>query len=68
LELQRREVADHCGSDLIRELGTGIDLLLLGLQLLLLVLNGELTGLDFVLLFLESALDALIAPSADEEP
>jgi hypothetical protein len=68
LKLQGGEVADHRGTDLVGELGAGVDLLLLRLELLLLVLDRQLTGLDVVLLFLEAALVALVAPVPNEEP
>jgi hypothetical protein len=42
--------------------------LLLGLQLLLLTLNGQLMGLNFILLGLESACEALVAPVGYKKP
>jgi hypothetical protein len=42
--------------------------LLLGLQLLLLALNGQLVGLDFILLALETPLKALVAPIGYKKP
>jgi hypothetical protein len=41
---------------------------LLGLQLLLLTLNGQLMGLDFILLGLQSALKTLVAPIGNKKP
>jgi hypothetical protein len=68
LELQGREIANHRWSDLICELGCGVDKLLLRLQLLLLALNGQLVGLDLILLALETSLEALVAPIGYKEP
>ena len=68
LELQSGEVADHRGADLVCELGGRVDELLLCLQLLLLTLNGQLMGLDFILLGLESACETLVAPVGYKKP
>ena len=68
LELQGREIANHRRPDLVCELGCGVDELLLGLQLLLLALDCELAGLDFILLFLKTSLKVLVAPIGHKEP
>ena len=56
LNLQGGEVTNHSWTDLVGQLGGGIDDLLLGLELLLLALDGQLGGLDFILLLLETPL------------
>ena len=68
LELKLRQITDQGWSDLVGELGTRFNLLLLGLKLLLEGLEGELLGLDRVLLFLKVSLKALVTPSGDEKP
>jgi len=68
LELQSREIANHRRPDLVCKLGCGVDELLLGLQLLLLALDCELAGLDFILLFLKALLKALVVPIGHKEP
>jgi len=68
LNLELRQITDQGWSDLVGELGTRFNLLLLGLKLLLEGLKGELLRLDRVLLLLKVALKPLVAPSGYKKP
>jgi hypothetical protein len=62
------QIAQHGGPDLVLELGGRLNLLLLGLELLLLALDGELMGLDIVLQLEKLVFEALVGPGSDKKP
>jgi hypothetical protein len=62
------QIAQHGGPDLVLELSGGFDLLLLGLKLLLLVLDGELMGLDIILQLEKLGFETLVGPGSDKKP